>query len=199
MRIFLVSNNTLLENINYNQINNIELIRMLRPLSIKGEEIAKKISVLDIFKNVNKIYSSYYSSALSTAKYMQTILDREIIMDMNLNDCQIGNIGNKNLKMIKGIQDHDFNYKLSNGESLNDVGNRINEFIKRLDDDEVVLFTHRRAILGFLLKYAKVDYNLDDNLILEFNNEVIYDDSDNAYDIYEIEYNMGIQNIKKVY
>lgn len=187
MKVYLISNNSLIENINYNSSDNLELIRMIRSLSVTGEEVAKKISNLDIFKNITKIYSSFYSSALSTAKYLQEKLDLEIIMNMNLNDCNVGILGNKNMKMVKGIQDHDFNYKLSNGESLNDVGRRLNNFISSLDDDEVVLFTHKRAILGYLLLYSKVDYNLDDNLILEYNNEVIYDDSDTDYDIYELD------------
>ena len=198
MKVYLISNNSLVENINYNSSDNLELIRMIRSLSVTGEEVAKKISNLDIFKNITKIYSSFYSSALSTAKYLQEKLDLEIIMNMNLNDCNVGILGNKNMKMVKGIQDHDFNYKLSNGESLNDVGRRLNNFISSLDDDEVVLFTHKRAILGYLLLYSKVDYNLDDNLILEYNNEVIYDDSDTDYDIYELDITNQNVNIKKI-
>ena len=198
MKVYLISNNSLVENINYNSSDNLELIRMIRSLSVTGEEVAKKISNLDIFKNITKIYSSFYSSALSTAKYLQEKLDLEIIMNMNLNDCNVGILGNKNMKMVKGIQDHDFNYKLSNGESLNDVGRRLNNFISSLDDDEVVLFTHKRAILGYLLLYSKVDYNLDDNLILEYNNEVIYDDSDTDYDIYELDIAKQNVIIKKI-
>ena len=198
MKVYLISNNSLVENINYNSSDNLELIRMIRSLSVTGEEVAKKISNLDIFKNITKIYSSFYSSALSTAKYLQEKLDLEIIMNMNLNDCNVGILGNKNMKMVKGIQDHDFNYKLSNGESLNDVGRRLNNFISSLDDDEVVLFTHKRAILGYLLLYSKVDYNLDDNLILEYNNEVIYDDSDTDYDIYELDITNQNVIIKKI-
>ena len=196
MKIFLVSNNSLLDNINYVN-NNLELIRMVRPLSIRGEENAKLISNLDIFKNITAIYSSYYSSALQTAKYLQNKLEMNIQMTMNLNDCKVGLLGNKNMKMVKGLQEHDINYKLPNGESLVDAGNRINEFINSLEENEVVLFTHKRAILGYLLKYAKLDYNLDDNLILEFNNQVIYDDSDTDYDIYEIDINDNI-NIKRI-
>lgn len=100
----------------------------------------------------------------------------------------MGTLGSKNLKMVKGIQDHDFTYKLSGGESLNEVGTRLNNFLKIIfqTNEDSILFTHKRAILGFLLKYATVGYNLDDNLILEFNNRLIYDDSDTDVDIYEL-------------
>ena len=197
MKIFLISNNSLIEDINYDS-DNLELIRMLRVLSNKGELIAEEISKMNIFQNVSKIYSSFYSSALDTAKYFQKKLELEINMNMNLNDCRVGNLGSKNMKMVKGLQDHDFNYKLPNGESLKDVGERLNNFISQIKDDEVILFTHRRAILGYLLKYAKADYNLDDNLILEYKNEVIYDDSDTDYDIYEISNNNDELTIKRL-
>ena len=92
------------------------------------------------------------------------------------------------MKMVKGLQDHDFNYKLPNGESLNDVGNRLNNELNSiiLNNENTVVFTHKRAILGYLLKFSSVGYNLDDSLILEFNGKQIYDDSDTEFDIYEL-------------
>lgn len=188
MKIYLISNNLLLDGLSYESKDDLELIRVLRPLSEEGEKLAKKISENNMLENIEKIYSSYYSSALSSAKYLSNKLELDIKMDERLNDCRVGNLGNKNMKMVKGLQDHDFTYKLPNGESLNDVGNRINNFIKYLinKNEECVLFTHKRAILGFLLKYAKVGYNLDDNLILQFNQKIVYDDSEIEIDIYEL-------------
>ena len=189
MKIYLVSNNSLVEGLNYENDSLLELIRVLRPLSIKGEENALKISELKIFTNVEKIYSSFHSSAISTSKYLANKLNLTINMKDSLNDCKVGTLGSKNMKMVKGLQDHDFTYKLPNGESLIDVGNRLN---KELDNiislgEDAVIFTHKRAILGFLLKYAKVGYNLDDSLILEYNDRQVYDDTDSPYDIYEID------------
>ena len=57
---------------------------------------------------------------------------------------------------------------------------------KILGEEDTVIFTHKRAILGYLLKYSNIGYNLDDHLILEFNEKQIYDDSDTLYDIYEL-------------
>ena len=69
----------------------------------------------------------------------------------------------------------------------------------KIKEDNICLFTHKRAILGYLLKYAKVGYNLDENLILEFNDKIIYDDTDTSYDIYEITYdNNEVINIEKI-
>ena len=189
MRIYLISNNLLLDGLCYDNTSNLELIRMLRPLSKDGEEALSKTIHLKELQNIEKVYSSFYASALGSAKYLSKHLELPINMDERLNDCKVGNLGSKNMKMVKGLQDHEFTYKLPMGESLNDVGNRLNNFVSKIinDNEECVLFTHKRAILGFLLKYSKVGYNLDDNLILEYNGKIIYDDVDTDIDIYEIE------------
>lgn len=201
MTLYLVSNNLLLEGLSYDNSSNLELIRMLRPLSSEGELKASKTSDAKELQNVEKIYSSFHASSLSTAKYLSNKLELSINMDERLNDCKVGTLGSKNMKMVKGLQDHDFSYKLPMGESLSDVGNRLNTFIGKLinDNEECVVFTHKRAILGFLLKYSKVGYNLDDNLILEFNDKIIYDDVDTDIDIYEIRIeNREIVEINKI-
>ena len=78
MKIYLVSNNLLLDGINYENNSNLEMIRMLRPLSSKGERIASKISESKEFQNIEKIYSSFHSSAISSAKYLSEKLDLSI-------------------------------------------------------------------------------------------------------------------------
>jgi len=190
MKVYLISNNSLLDGLNYEVGTDLDKVRLIRPLGIEGEKNAKKISENKVFDSIEKIYSSFHSSALSTSKYLKEKHNLEIILNSNFNDCKVGNLGNKNMKMVKGLQEHDFNYKLINGESLNDVGNRISYEINKLlnDNCNIAIFTHRRAILGFLLKFCSVGYNLDDSLILEFNDKQIYDDTDSEYDIYELIY-----------
>ena len=190
MSIYLVSNNSLIDNIKYND-ETIDLIRSLRLLDIIGEKEAKKLSERDLFQNAEKIYSSLYASAIDTAKYFSEKYDLTINLDKRLNDCKVGNLQNKTMSFLSNLQEHDFTYKMYGGESLNDVGQRLNNFIFDIekDDKEIVAFTHRRCILGFLLKYCSVGYNLDDELILEYNNKVVYTKSDKLVDIYKIEIN----------
>lgn len=190
MKIYLISNNSLLDGINYEIGTELDLVRLIRPLSVEGEINAKNIASSKKLENIEKIYSSFHSSSLSSAKYLSAKLDLKVNLSSNFNDCKVGNLGSKNMKMVKGLQDHDFDYKLIGGESLTDVGKRINSVIDKLlnENSDVVVFTHKRAILGYLLKYCKVGYNLDDNLILEFNKKVVYDDSDTLYDIYELSF-----------
>ena len=201
MKLYLVSNNLLLEGLSYNNGTNLDLIRLSRPLSINGENMAKEVLNKDIFNNIENIYSSFFSSAISTAKYLSNRLDLKINLDSRLNECKVGSLGNKNMKMVKGLQDHEFTYKLPNGESLIDVGNRINNIVLEIakSNNNTVVFSHKRAILGFLLKYCKVGYNLDENLILEYNNKMIYDDTDTSIDIYEVTIDYGeIVNIELI-
>lgn len=193
MTIYLISNNSLLEGLCYENGIDLEIVRIIRPLSIIGEANSKRISEFKDFQDVEKIYSSFHSSALSTAKDLARNLDLEIYMNNNLNDCKVGVLGSKNMKMVKGLQDHDFNYKLQNGESLNDVGIRIAREIEKMVEynENVAIFTHKRAILGYLLRHCNVGYNLDDSLILEFEDKQVYDDSESEFDIYKLEFDQG--------
>ncbi len=202
MKLYLISNNLLLEGLDYKNTANLDVLRLVRPLSITGEEIAKKISELKCLQEIEHIYSSFHSSAIATSKYLANNLELKINLTSRLNDCKVGDLGSKNMKMVKGLQDHEFTYKLTNGESLIDVGNRLDKIIQEIivKKPMTALFTHKRAILGFLLKYAKVGYNLDENLILDYNGNIIYDDSDTDYDIYEITFeNSSVIDIKRIY
>lgn len=199
MTLYLISNNSLIDNINYNN-ETLDLIRSLRLLDIEGEKEAKKLSEKDIFQNIEKIYSSLYASAIDTAKYFSEKYDLTINFDKRLNDCKVGNLQNKTMSFLSNLQEHDFSYKMYGGESLNDVSERLNDFILSIKDEETELavFTHRRCILGLFLKYCSVGYNLDDELILEYNNKVIYSKSDRVIDIYKIEFDQKIINIEMI-
>ena len=58
------------------------------------------------------------------------------------------------------------------------------------------MFTHKRAILCYLTKYLNSGYNLDDRLILTFNDNVIIDDLENDVDIIKLDIIKGkIKNV----
>ena len=202
MKILLVSNNLYENSVLYTDKKDLEKKKMTRPLSIEGEEIAKKISLLEIFKHTNVIYSSEYSGAIATAKYLSNRLNKQINIDERLNDCKIGELGNKSLKMVSFMQEHDFDIKLNNGESLTEVGNRLKSIVQNLlytNLEKVALFTHRRSILGYLILVAKTGYNLDDNLVVEYNENVIYDDSFKDADVIELDFDgRDLSDIKVV-
>jgi broad specificity phosphatase PhoE len=192
MTIYLVSNNLVIDNIEYETDESVEEKRISRPLSIDGEKAAVKI-VKKIQANV--IYSSNYASAIATARYYSEYINETIYINSFLNDAKIGKIGNRNIKMLRFMQERDFDFKFERGESMNETSNRlnlvINRIIKKHMNSNIVIYTHKRAIMAYLFKYLDKGYNLDDRLILTYNEKVIIDDVENDVDIIKIEYEHG--------
>lgn len=187
MKLFLISNNLVLEDIVYQSDEPLEQKRINRPLSIEGEKVAKKVAEKI---DVHAIYSSDYASALATAKYVADKNHLPIYIDSNLRDAKIGELGSKNIKTLRLMQEKDFNYRFINGESINDTKTRLVKIIKSIISEnpslDIAIFTHKRAIMSYLTQYAETGYNLDDRLILTFNEEVIIDDAENSINIIEL-------------
>ena len=187
MTLYLVSNNMVLDNIVYETDETVEEKRINRPLSIEGEKEAVRL-VKKIDASV--IYSSDYASALATAKYYAKYRNLEININSFLSDAKIGKLGNRNIKMLRFMQERDFDFKFNGGESLNEASNRMNlvidRIIKKNIHKDIVVFTHKRAIMGYLLKYLEKGFNLDDRLILTYNDKVIIDDVDKDIDIIKV-------------
>ena len=187
MVLFLVSNNLVLDDIIYETDEFLLEKRINRPLSIEGEKNAVKI-VKKI--NASVIYSSSYASSLSTAKYYASYKKMPINISSFLNDALIGEMENRNIKMLRYMQEKDFDFKFNRGESLKEVSSRmniaINRIIKKNGNKDLVVFTHKRAILGYLLAYLDKGYNLDDRLILSFKGKMIIDDTNHDIDIIKL-------------
>lgn len=188
MKVYLISNNLVLENIIYQTDESLEQKRINRPLAVKGEKLAQKLaSNLD----VQAIYSSDYASALATAKYVALEKNLPIYIDSNLRDTKIGELGkNKTIGMLRVKQELDFDYSFVNGESINETKLRMQKIMMEIIQDNkgcnVVVFTHKRAILSYLIDYTEVGFNLDNRLILSYDDKVIIDDADKDLDLVEI-------------
>jgi len=196
MKVYLISNNLVLDGIRYLSQETIEQKRLSRPLAIEGEKSALRLS-----KNikVQTIYSSAYASALATAKYIAEENNCLIKIDSALNDAKIGDMGKHNIKMLRYMQERNLEFKYPNGESLNETSRRMKKiFLKILaeNNENIAIITHKRAILALLLNYCEKGFNLDDRLILTFHDQVIIDDSENDCDVLELEINEG--NIEKI-
>lgn len=192
MTLYLISNNLVLDGISYETDENILEKRITRPLSIEGEKAAVKL-VKKIKADV--IYSSNYASSLGTAKYYSEYKNIDININSFLNDAKIGDMGNRNIKMLRFMQERDFDFKFNHGESLKEVSKRmdlvINRILKNNFGKDIAIFTHKRAIMAYLLPYLDKGFNLDDRLILTFNDKVIMDDVDNDIDVIKITIEKG--------
>ena len=187
MTLYLVSNNLVVDNILYETDEGLEEKRINRPLSIEGAKASVKL-VKKIDASI--VYSSSYASSTGTAKYYASYKNIDVNINSFLNDLRIGDVGRRNIKMLRFMQERDFDFKFNRGESLNDVNKRMNiaidRIIKKNGNKNIVIFTQKSAITGYLLDKLEHGYNLDDRLVLSFNERVIIDDNLSDVDIIKV-------------
>ena len=192
MVLYFVSNNLVVDDIFYETDEKLEDKRINRPLSIEGEKLAVKL-VKRIKADV--IYSSSYASSIASAKYYASFTNTPILINSFLNDLRLGDLGKRNIKMLRFMQERNFDFKFNRGESLIDVNKRMNIAIDRIIKNnvhkDIVIFTQRSAILGYLLDKLDKGYNLDDRLMLSFNDKVILDDVESSVNIIKIIFEDG--------
>ena len=192
MTLYLVSNNLVVDNILYETDEGLEEKRINRPLSIEGEKASVKL-VKKIDASI--VYSSSYASSIASAKYFASVKKCNIVINSFLNDLRVGDLGNRNIQMLRFMQERDFDFKFNRGESLNDVNKRMNiaidRIIKKNGNKNIVIFTQKSAITGYLLDKLEHGYNLDDRLVLSFNERVIIDDNLSDVDIIKLELEKG--------
>ncbi len=187
--IYLINNTLTMNNLDYPD-DTLEQRRQKRILSIEGEKESEELVNIDYLKRTNVIYSSPYVMAVGTAKYLARKLELETIITRELGERVLGAIGDKKIRMVSEMQENDFSYKLSGGESLNDVKRRMTCFInkiKRLEKDKTIaMFTHNVAITSYLSEYCTKGFNLDNRLILNYEEEAIIDGAWDGINIIEI-------------
>lgn len=192
MVLYLVSNNLVIDDIVYETDETLEKKRINRPLSIEGEKMAVKL-VKKIKANI--VYSSSYASSIASAKYFASVKKCNIVINSFLNDLRVGDLGNRNIQMLRFMQERNFDFKFNRGESLSDVNKRMNiaidRILKKNSNKNIVIFTQKSAITGYLLDKLEKGYNLDDRLILSFNDKVIIDDANQDVNIIKICFEKG--------
>ena len=147
-----------IENIKNN--DSLQLQNEKWPLTIKGEEIAKEKSKINELKDFDYVYSSNYVRAISTAKYFTK---DKVKIDESFGERKFGinnwtdlpsNFGKK--------QFEDFNFKLENGESINEVISReeksLLEILKKHYGKKILIVGHSTAIAALLSKWCEIPY-----------------------------------------
>ena len=189
--LFLIANNLVIGDITYLQKGPIDEKREKRVLSIEGEKAALKLAKIRGLDCVSKIYTSGYASAIGTAKYLAKRLNISVNVLSDLNERKIGRFPDGlKLSYFKDSQEHDFNYHLPEGESINDTKERLTKVINKIlkEEEEVsAIFTHQTAINSYLMNFCETSYNLDDHLVLNYNDNVV--SNFNSLIIYKLVYN----------
>lgn len=137
-----------------NTNENSQMINEKEILSIEGEEQAKKLSEYKELKNIDIIWSSSYTRAKETAKYIAYNNKLPINMDSRLNERKLGNLDEiaifmKDKKTRDPSQEQllDRKFKTSNGESCEDTNRRMTEFLNKTVEEykgnKIAIVSHR--------------------------------------------------------
>ncbi len=163
------------ETIDENGIRNTnedsQLINEKEILSIEGEEQSKKLSEEPELKNIDVIWSSSYTRAKATAKYIANVNNLPINLDSNLSERKLGNLTElgefmKDKKTRDPSQEQLMfrNFKTSDGESAEDTRKRMNVFLNRIlkeyEGKSIAVVSHGGSIKFFLLNWCKVNENV---------------------------------------
>jgi len=148
-------------------------------LSVKGEEQAKKLSENPELQNIDILWSSSYSRAKGTAKYIVNKNNLDINIDSRLNERKLGNMED----LAKWMEDKKYGvvqsyllnkkYKGRDGESCEEATKRISEFLNFILDEykgkRIALVSHG-ALLSFLLTNW---CELNEDVKLIWNNKIV--------------------------
>jgi len=143
-----------------------------RTLSKKGMEDSKLVFNYLLDKDISLFVSSPYPRSVQTIEPLARFLGKEILL---IDDFKERNVGAwvEDFSSYSKAQWNDFNYKLSGGESLNEVQIRnINALIKLMKeskDNNICVGTHGTALSTIINYYDKPftynDFNKIKNLM----------------------------------
>lgn len=132
---------------------------MSRELSIKGMIDRELVSHFLSNKNIEVVLSSPYKRAFDTVAHFADSngLNIEIIDDFR--ERKVDSIWIEDFVFFSKAQWADFDYKLSDGESLNEVQNRnisaLNNVLKKHKDRNIVIGSHGTALSTIINYYDK--------------------------------------------
>lgn len=190
----------------YNSFESEQICNEKNPLSVEGERRAEKLSMLEELRNVEVIYSSHYVRAMSSAKYVCETNNIKLNVDSRFGERKFGVLKISDLSddfFEKQILDWD--YKINDGESLNEVSKRMKEglfdLLEKYNNKTIMIFSHGTALTTMLKDWCDIKYNFDTKLVeLYFNSEKVFDGNWNAPELFRLEFEdnklINIKNVK---
>ena len=149
-----------------------QMINEKEILSVEGEEQAKKLSENAELKNLDSIWSSSYTRAKATAKYIANVNNLPFNLDSNLSERKLGNLKelgkfmkDKSTRDPSQEQLLDRTFRTSDGESAEQTRERMNKFfdkmLKEYKEKRIAVVSHGGAIKFFLLNWCTVNENVE--------------------------------------
>ncbi len=163
------------ETIDENGIRNThedsQMINEKEILSVHGEEQSKRLSENRELNNIDVIWSSSYTRAKATAKYIASNNNLPINLDSNLSERKLGDLKElgefmKDKKTRDPSQEQllDRKFKTSDGESAEDTRKRMTNFFKRILKEykgkKIAVVSHGGSIKFFLLNWCEVNQDV---------------------------------------
>ena len=191
---------------NDKNIDSLQIQNEKQPLSIEGENIAREKLNIKELKDIDKLYSSSYVRAISTAKYIAENNNIEINVINDFGERKFGinswdelpdNFGEK--------QFLDENFKTEFGESQKEVRDRtFNALMNVLenDDKKIAIVFHSTAMLFLFMTWCKVIPSKEDfSYKFLFNDEEVFNDKIDYCEIFKLTFDdknklINIENIK---
>ena len=181
--------------------DNILLSNIKSSLSIRGEKLAEEKSNNQEFKNIDVVWSSDYVRAMSTAKYFAHKNNLKVNISYNLGERKHG-VKNWN-ELPDNFERHQFeddNYKIGDGESKQEVQERVyNELIrivKENDNKRILIVGHATATTFLLGKWCEISYDGD----YKYKDESFFDGKWDYLETFKLEFddNYNLVNIKNL-
>lgn len=172
-------------------------------LSVSGEKRAEELSKMEELQNIDAVYSSSYVRSLETAKYIALENSTIINIDDRLNERKIGDMGDMDWREFYRLQMKDFDFKLSGGESINQVKKRMVAAMKNIlmfeTGNRVAVVSHSTALTCLLSAWCETGRNYNGEIILSYNGESIIDGSFTAPMVFKVVFDgMNVLSIELV-
>ncbi len=157
-----------------------QLINEKEILSVEGEEQAKELSKNKELQNLDAIWSSSYTRAKATAKYIADVNNLPYNLDNQLSERKLGNLKELGEFMKDKVtrdpsqeQLLDRTFRTSDGESAEQTKERMNKFFDRILKEycgrRIAVVSHGGSVKFFLLNWCTVN----EDVKLVYHNEKI--------------------------
>ena len=197
--IYFMRHSEPLKTININNNDSLQIQNEKWGLTVNGEKLAEKKSQLNELTNFDMVISSNYVRAISTAKYFTK---EKLFIDENFGERKFGiNNWEELPKDFGKKQFEDFNYKLPNGESINEViereYNSLVSILNNYHDKKILIIGHATALASLFSKWCEIDYTG----IYKFDGKQFFDGKWNYCETFKLEFDddndlIDIKNIK---
>ena len=138
---------------------------LIRPLTEDGINDCKKVIEFLLSRNITKVFSSPYKRAIDTIKDFTDISGLEINIIEDFRERKVDSIWIEDFDKFAKDQWNNFEYKLSDGESLSEVQKRnitaLQRILRENIDENIVIGTHGTA-LSTIINYFDRNFNYNE-------------------------------------